>query len=256
MITSEQNKSVKRIVALQKKQKNRYKDQCFVVEGLKMVTETPANLVETVFISEDLYNDQPDLVANHPYEVVRTQVFRKMSDTQTPQGIMAIVKMPTYEMATTFTGEGTVILLEGLQDPGNLGTILRTAEAIGVKGVICTKNTVDLYHPKVLRSTMGAIYHLPVFTNVNGLAAVEGLKSSGYKLFAAHLSDSQYHYDTDLKGGTCFMIGNEGNGLSDEMTNQADQLIKLPMIGRAESLNAAVAASVLMYEADRQRKQQ
>lgn len=255
MITSEQNKSVKRVVALQKKQKQRYKEQCFVVEGLKMVLETPKTLVEMVYISEGLFDEQAGLVKDYTYEVVTSNVFKKMSDTTTPQGIMAIVKMPDYLMSDLLTGEGTVILLEGLQDPGNLGTILRTAEAIGVKGVVCTKNTVDLYHPKVLRATMGAIYHLPVFTNLSGMGVVESLKESGYKMYAAHLSDSQYHYDTDLSGGSCFMIGNEGNGLSDELTSQADQLIKLPMVGQSESLNAAVAASVLMYEADRQRRQ-
>lgn len=254
MITSEQNSQVKGVVALQKKQKQRKKDQAYIVEGIKMVKEAPNSSVKHVYITEQLYSQQPDLIEGLPYDVVSDDVFKKMSDTITPQGILAVMTMPTYTYQEILNHPVvTLVLLEEIQDPGNLGTIIRTAEAIGATAVITTKGTVDIYNPKTLRSTMGAVYHLPIFNQVDKEAWIDRMKNADITLVAAHLRGEGYHYQWDIDDKVCYMIGNEGNGLTDGLTSHADRLIKIPMVGEAESLNASVATSILLYETYRQR---
>jgi TrmH family RNA methyltransferase len=146
-----------------------------------------------------------------------------------------------------------LVLLENLQDPGNLGTILRTGEGAGITGVIMSGGTVDIYNPKVIRATMGSIFRVP-FIYVERLTDVFGqLGEKGIRIYAAHLDGKNYYDSFSFAGGTAFLIGNEGNGLERETADRADAYLKIPMEGRVESLNAAVAASLLMYEAHRQR---
>ena len=146
------------------------------------------------------------------------------------------------------------LVLENLQDPGNLGTIMRTAEGAGVSAVILSKGSVDIYNPKTIRSTMGSIYRVP-FLYVDDLKEVlQTLKSHGVKSYAAHLAGKQTYDKENYQGGTAFLIGNESNGLSEELADAADIYIRIPMEGQLESLNAGVAASILMYEAYRQRR--
>lgn len=147
-----------------------------------------------------------------------------------------------------------LMILEDLQDPGNLGTILRTGEGAGVSGVILNKNCVDLYNPKVIRSTMGSVYRMPVLTVDSISDILPELKKQGVRTYAAHLRGEHFYDQEDFRGKTAFFIGNEGNGLSDELSGQADCLIKIPMLGQVESLNAAMAAGILMYETSRQRR--
>ena len=145
-----------------------------------------------------------------------------------------------------------LMILEDLQDPGNMGTILRTAEGAGVTGIILSKNCVDLYNPKVIRSTMGSIYRMPVM-QADLLEILPVLKENKIQTYAAHLKGKNWYHEEDYTEGTAFFIGNEGNGLSDELSDSADCLIKIPMEGKVESLNAAIASAVLMYEAHGQR---
>lgn len=147
-----------------------------------------------------------------------------------------------------------LLLLENLQDPGNLGTILRTAEGAGVTGVILSKGCVDLYNPKTIRSTMGSVYRVPTLYTEDLRETVELLKAHGIRSFAAHLKGVNFYDQENYRGGTAFLIGNEGNGLTEELTEQADTLIRIPMEGKLESLNAGVASAILMYEAYRQRR--
>ena len=147
-----------------------------------------------------------------------------------------------------------IMILENLQDPGNLGTIIRTAEGAGVDGIIMTSGTVDIYNPKVIRSTMGAMYRMK-FAYTDDLAGtVKLLKSKGIITYAAHLKGAVDYVKCDYTKGTAFFIGNEGNGLTDEATDLADRKIIIPMKGKLESLNAAVSGALLMYEAARQRR--
>lgn len=255
MITSSANNQVKRVMQLNRKAKERKKQQIFVAEGWKMFQEAPRNWLERVFVGENSWKEHKELLTGVDYEVVEEKIFAQMSDTMTPQGVLCLVRMPSYTEKDVVRGERPLCLvLEDLQDPGNVGTILRTAEGAGVTGLILTKNTVDLFNPKTIRSTMGSIYRMPFvyLDEMEGILSV--FREKGIRTYAAHLKGNASYEEEDYTGGTAFLIGNEGNGLSAELAGRADRLIRIPMEGEVESLNAAVASSILMYEAGRQRR--
>ncbi len=277
MITSSSNQQIKDIMQLQKKSKTRWQQRVFVVEGPRMVAETPRELVQKVYLSESFWREKfsedragagmepngggiKDIdwrlwLENYEYEIVSDSVFSAISDTKTPQGILCLVRMPEYALADLLKSECPhLLLLESIQDPGNLGTMLRTGEGAGVDGIIMNRSTVDLFNPKVIRATMGSLYRVP-FVLVDDLAEVAGaLKRHGITLHAAHLKGTETYDTPDYTKGTAFLIGNEGNGLSDETAALADAYIRIPMEGKVESLNAAIAATLLMYEVHRQRR--
>lgn len=266
MITSTSNQQMKTISALLKKSKERKNTKTFVVEGPRMVIEAPGDRLKAVYVSEGFdRNVEHSLLldelkekcekANATYEVVADNVFKGVSDTQTPQGIMAIVSMPEYSLEQLLSGNKThLLLLESIQDPGNLGTMVRTGEGAGVTGVIMNKTTVDLFNPKTIRSTMGSIYRVPFYVTEDLTATMKELQNQGVSLYAAHLKGEHAYDEEDYTKPVGFLIGNEGNGLSDEVANLADEFIKIPMEGEVESLNAAISATLLMYEANRQRR--
>ncbi len=266
MLTSTSNVQVKNIMALLKKSKERRHQGMFVVEGTKMVCEAPEGLLKAVYVSEsyEVALENKAVVEGFlqrakekriTFEVLSDSVFKAVSDTQTPQGILAIVKMPEYSLEALLKGNKThLLLLESIQDPGNLGTMVRTGEGAGVTGIIMNKTTVDLFNPKTIRSTMGSIYRVPFYITEDLGETMEGLKKQGISLYAAHLK-GQHNYDEENYTKACgFLIGNEGNGLSEEIANRADGYIRIPMEGEVESLNAAISATLLMYEANRQRR--
>ena len=166
---------------------------------------------------------------------------------------MAVVKMKNNSLSDMLAGNPLLILVENLQDPGNLGTILRMGEGAGVTGVIMSPNTVDIYNPKTIRSTMGSIFRVPFVYVQDFNEAVTQCQKSGVKVYAAHLDGKNTYLGEDYSTPTAFLIGNEGNGLTDGITKQADTLIRIPMQGEVESLNAAIACTILTYEAVRQR---
>lgn len=257
MITSTSNQQIKNLLQLQKKGKVRKDQDVFVVEGVKMYQEAPAERIVMTYVSRTFY-EKPEnkrLLNEERVEVVEDRVFAAASDTKTPQGILSIVKQSHYTLKEilTLSSAPHLLILENLQDPGNLGTIMRTAEGAGVNGIIMTSNTVDIYNPKTIRSTMGSLYRMPFFYTDNIEETLKELKEKNMKTYAAHLKGSRNYYEEDYSGGTAFLIGNEGNGLSEALSAQADCYIKIPMSGKVESLNAAIAASVLMYEVKRQR---
>ncbi|MDO4478972.1 MAG: RNA methyltransferase [Lachnospiraceae bacterium] len=189
-----------------------------------------------------------------PVEILPDTRFKSLSDTQTPQGILAVVEKCRWEAADILSGPAPFILiLENLQDPGNVGTIIRTAEAAGVDGIFYTKGCVDLYNPKTIRSTMGAVYRMPhaEIDDMDGFLKM--LADRRITTYASSLATDKTYLDRDYRTGTALMIGNEGNGLSPELQAAADALIHIPMHGQVESLNAAMAAGILMYEVCRQR---
>ena len=257
MITSSANQQMKHLSQLMKRAKERKKEQVFVVEGIKMFQEAPADTVVSVYVSES-FLEKPEhekCLQGYRYEVVSDAVFREISDTQTPQGILAIVRMPKYDLPDLLQGDHThLLILESVQDPGNLGTMVRTGEGAGITGVIMNQTTVDLFNPKTIRSTMGSIYRVPFFITKDLAGTISSLKEQQVNVYAAHLKGMLSYDEPDYKKKTAFLIGNEGNGLSDEIADLADTYIKIPMQGQVESLNAAISASLLMYETGRQRR--
>ena len=247
MISSTKNDQVKMVVELRKKAKARNEAGLFVAEGLRMVSELPPDRAWRLYVSESFLKNRENaglLERFSRYEIVTDQVFSAMSDTQTPQGILALAKQYEYVLSDLLSAP----------DPGNLGTILRAGEGAGITGVIMSRDTVDIYNPKVVRSTMGSAFRVPFLYTDDLPGTVRELKAGGIRLFAAHLEGRNNYEEEDYTGNTGFLIGNEGNGLTEELSATADAWVKIPMAGKVESLNAAVAASILMFETARQRR--
>ena len=255
MITARSNTQLKQIAKLLKKRGAREEERVYVIEGRKMffevLSQAPELLVKAFWSQSGLSGlteEEKALLSACPYEEVSDDAFDSVAETVTPQGVLALVKMPEHT-AEELAGSGkNLLLLETLQDPGNLGTILRTAEAAGIGGVILSSDSVDAFSPKTVRATMGAVFRVPFVYVSDFPQTVSMLKKSGYTVYAAHLQGSVPYDEPDYKGNCAVMIGNEGNGLSDEATALSDVRIRIPMEGRAESLNAGVAAALMMYE--------
>lgn len=266
MITSTANPRMKEIIQLRKKSRMRTKTGTFLVEGLRMIREVPKERLVQLYVTEGFYKKhREEPIFDAEKMLVSPEVFAYISDTKTPQGILAIVRQRGFtekdllekccdKNAAGVCRKAHILVLDNIQDPGNLGTIFRTAEAAGVTGIFLSRDCADIYNPKTIRSTMGAIFRMP-FVYVDDLPdAVEKLKKKNVHVFAAHLEGERAYDEEDYCQGIAFLIGNEGNGLRPETAACADTWIRIPMEGRAESLNAAVAASVLMFEASRQRR--
>lgn len=263
-ISSPSNEKIKAVIQLQTKASVRKKQELFVIEGIKMYEEIPEEDLQMTYVSEQFWEENiksgkiSDKIRKRlnkqDYIIVADNVFKNMSDTVTPQGIMAIVKQKKYELSDILkSGQKQVFMvLEGVRDPGNMGTIIRTGEGAGIAGIIVNKETVDVYNPKVIRSTMGSIYRVPIVISEDLGVTLDEMANSGVTLFAAHLKGEVYYTDGHFNGSTAFLIGNEANGLSENISKKANKLIKIPMEGEVESLNASVAAAILMYEAKRQ----
>lgn len=267
MITSMSNPRMKEVQQLLKKAKVRRESGLFAVEGIKMFREAPGDRIEKVYVSSSFLGDasnqkileEKGLKADdEKLQEVDDRVFKSLSDTVTPQGVLCLVKQEECRLEDMLASgeEGSepfLMVLEDLQDPGNLGTIVRTGEGAGVSGIILSRNCVDLYNPKVIRSTMGSIYRMKVCCVDSVAGILPKLHECGVKSYAAHLEGENFYDQEDYRQGTAILIGNEGNGLSEETSRAAGCLIKIPMAGQVESLNAAMAAGVLMYEVSRQR---
>lgn len=261
MITSHANKGVKEVIQLEQKARARREQGLFVVEGIKMFAEAPVDMIEKVYIAENFLKQMSvsckDKLESLSlcYETVSDEVFSKMSDTKTPQGILCVMRQNQYTLESMFTVLNPMfIVLEAIQDPGNLGTIFRAAEGAGAAGIIMSGDTVDIYNPKTIRSTMGSVYRMPFIYTQNLNNIIEEMQKRKIAVYAAHLQGAKAYDTCDYKSGTAFLIGNEANGLKEGTAKKADTAIRIPMAGKVESLNAAVAASVLMYEAARQRR--
>lgn len=256
MITSTDNSRVKHIGKLL--EKSRYRKECgsFVTEGIRMFHEIPEEDLLGVYVSEKFEREHAAELANADYEVLSDAVFAKISKTVTPQGVLCEVRRRNIQVEELLDAQGPqlFLLLESIQDPGNLGTMMRTAEGAGISGVIVNKETVDLYNPKTIRSTMGSIFRVP-FAVAEDLGAVaDEIAKRGGLVAATDLQCDGDYDEIDYTGDCAFLIGNEGNGLTPAMKAHATIRVRIPMEGRLESLNAAVASALCMYEAKRQRK--
>ena len=256
MISSASNQQIKHIVQLQKKAKLRSELGQFVIEGIKMYGEIPKDCIVSTYVSETFYNEKikNNYIGVEKYEIVSDKIFGEISETITPQGIIAIVRQPKYDFESIINKDNaTLLFLDNLRDPGNLGTIIRTAEGAGIDGVVLSKESVDIYNPKVIRSTMGAIYRVPFIYEENFATKLrDKYIKLGYSLYAAHLEGAVNYTKLDYNKKTGIIIGNEANGISKEVASIAGNMIKIPMEGQVESLNAAVSAALIMYEVYRQ----
>lgn len=251
-IQSKDNSLIKDIKKYKEK-KYRNLNGKFLIEGWKLIEEA---LKAECLIEYILFDDkQEDKVlylkdkfqSNIECIKVSKEIIKILCSTETPQGIVALVQKKSYELHFE---DGFYILADKVQDPGNIGTIIRSAHGSGAKGIILTKGTVDIYNEKVIRSTMGSMFHIPIFENAEEVIC--NLKERGYKFVVSSLQTDTNFYEEDLKRNIVICIGNEGNGVSDEIYELADVKVKIPMPGGVESLNVAVAASIMMFEAVRQ----
>ncbi len=263
MITSSSNEKIKHIAALNKKAALRREEEVFLAEGVRLFEEIPAEMIKEAYLTkaaagtlkERGHFDIDALFDTGRAEYVSEEVFAKMSDVVTPQGALAVVRRFHYKREELIAGNRAplIMIAVDIQDPGNLGTILRTAEAAGVSGVALIGDCADIYGPKVVRSTMGAIFRLPFVQEeeIEGLCGF--LRDKGVRIFAAALDQAENFADRDYRAGTAFMVGNEGRGLKEEHIKAAAGGVFIPMAGKTESLNASISAALLMYEAARQR---
>lgn len=258
MITSTSNAKVKNVIALCTKAKVRREQNAYIVEGIRMFKEAPRHLIKEIYMTEQIMqkeNLQDCFSWGVTCELVSEEVFSKMSDTKTPQGILCVMEKPDYDLNEILSKkDGLWVVLEDIQDPGNLGTILRTGEGAGINGVIMSKGCVDIFNPKTIRSTMGSVYRVP-FIYIEDMASLfELFRSNKITSYAAHLAGKKQYDEFDYCGKTAFVIGNEGNGLTKQTADMTSEYLRIPMEGKVESLNAAMACGILMYEANRQRR--
>lgn len=242
-ITSTDNKLIKHIASLHKK---KYRDEYneYIIEGIKSVKEALQNNIEITHIIASNFTEK----INTDLDIINvpTHIMEKISETKSPQGLLAVAKMSTFEIPANAK---RILVLDNLQDPGNLGTIIRTADATAFDAIIISKNSVDLYSPKVVRSTMGSLFHLPIITNADLEKELTKLKEKNFTIYLSMLdNDSKNLFEEKLHLPLAIVIGNEGNGITQEVIPYGDIKLKIPMLGKAESLNASIAASILMYE--------
>ncbi len=251
-IESKNNNLFKEIKKLKEK-KHRIKSNKYIIEGLRFLEEAIKSKVsiDSIIFTESFKVKNPELFLKINENIKLIQIneslLKQLCSTENPQGVVGVINMKNKELKS---GE-LVVLVDKVQDPGNMGTIIRTAHAAGASGIVMTKGTVDIYNDKTLRSTMGSIFYIPIVED-DSLDFVKSLKDGGYKLVVSSLQGKNNFFEENLQGKVIIAVGNEGNGVSDEVYDIADIKVKIPMPGEAESLNVAVATSIMIYEKIRQ----
>ena len=273
-ISSKDNSLIKHIKRLKEK---KYRDEYgeFIVEGLKLINEAIQENADIRQIVVCDGCDNSEIIDSHlKYEMARLDfiyvpqnIFKMISDVENPQGVLAVIgkiktnrddnkeagqTSKTLKTSSIDLNEDIILALDDIQDPGNLGTILRTADSVGLKQTLVSKGTADAYNPKVVRSTMGAIFRVNVIECDNLKETLKELQSKDYKVMTTSLKAKKSIYEVDYKK-KIIVIGNEANGVSKEILNLADEKVIIPMLGKTESLNASVATGVILYEYVRQK---
>jgi TrmH family RNA methyltransferase len=259
-ISSSKNPIIKEIKALTKK-KDRWESKLFIMEGIKIIEEAIENSVELKYIiySDKLFSvrdgtDFYNKIENMKGLIhVSDNIFDEISGTENSQGVIAMGVFRVKSLQDISDSKDQFLLfLDELQDPGNMGTIIRTADAFNISGIIIGEGCVDPYNPKVVRATMGSLFRMPLYFIQDNMDTILKLKNREYEVYATSLEGSSPNYSIDYKGKFLIIIGNEARGVNQKLINIADELIKIPILGHAESLNAGVAASIIMYEVMRQ----
>ncbi len=254
MLSKEKLKELKKL----KTKKGRKTQKRLLVEGLRLCEEAANSDWEIEFVlfarsfqdstagKELLREFQRRNVRSIP---VKSEVLKKLSDTVTPQGIICVVKIKKFSWEQVWSkSSSTLLALDEIRDPGNVGTLIRTADAFGIDGVILSTETVELYNPKVVRSTMGSIFHLPIFDEVDLEETILELKKRHFRIYGTDSKEGQNFDQLDYSTRVCLLIGSEAKGLSRTLSRLSDAIIKIPTCGKAESLNASVASGILLYE--------
>lgn len=256
MISSKDNEKVKYTKSLLKT-KNRNKENKFIIEGYRILTlamECNVDL-DYVFINEDFekkkeHLDFINILNNKNVKIYKTtnKIFGELIDTENTQGILAVVGFKNRDIDNNIKNSHKfVLILDRIQDPGNMGTIIRTADAAGVDAIINLKGCVDIYNPKVIRSTMGSIFDMNIIHSTQE-DALRVLKNNNFEIVSSFLNTENYYNEVNYKDKVALVIGNEANGVNDELIKESDTLVKIPIYGNAESLNAAISSAILMYE--------
>lgn len=258
VITSKDNEQIKHIRKLKEK---KYRDEYneYVIEGVKLIKEAiqeDANIKTIIACDNCVKNEEIDPkvmyeIAKYNCLYVEEKVFQSITDVKNPQGLLAIMSKEQKEEKIDYK-EDIIVVLDNVQDPGNIGTILRTVDSIGLKQIIVSKNSGDVYNPKVVRSTMGAILRVNVIESENLVETLKTIKKHKFEVVATSLQTNDSIYDIDYNKKV-IVIGNEANGVSKEVLELAEKKVKIPMFGRTESLNAAVATGIITYEYVRQK---
>lgn len=252
VITSKENKQLKHCAKLVSSKKYRREQGQFVAEGQRLCEDAVRSGLKPLqtFLVEGMLDKCSSILEQSQQVFVITEdLSAKISDTETPQGVFCVFQaLDNGETVDTIKWQ-RVLLLSSLQDPGNMGTIIRSAEAFGIDGLILSSDCPDLTSPKVLRSTMGGVFRLPIKTVDSMEAAIAALRQQGFAVYATALSEKSIPItELDLRGKTAAVIGNEGNGLTQQVIDACTAQTIIPMAGKAESLNAAIAASIVIWE--------
>jgi len=251
-------------IKLLKTKKGRDESGLFIVEGEKFVQEIPGNWRVVQYVAAQRYASGHDLSgyeARAKCDTVRDSIFDGLADTVSPQGILAVCEQKHRQLDEQLNPSGDCespfeyffLLGENLNDPGNIGALIRTAAAAGATGVILTAGSGDIYNPKVLRAAAGAVLRVPVIANADLAETITALRKKNIPTYAAHPRGTKSPYELNLRSNFCLLVGNESHGMSTTAESLATELVTLPMANNTESLNASVAGSILMYEAVRQR---
>lgn len=258
VISSKDNETIKNIRKLKEKKYRDLKNE-YIIEGIKLVKEAIEENVniKTIIVCDDCEKNGT-LDKKLLYEIARfncmyvtEKVFNLLTDVSNPQGILAVVEKNNNNQEINYN-QDLILILDNVQDPGNLGTIMRTADSINLKQIIVSKGCGDVYNPKVVRSTMGAIFRVEIIEKDDLIETIKEINKQGFKTMATDLETNSSIYDEQYEK-SAIIIGNEANGVSEELLNIVDKKIKIPMFGKTESLNASVATGIILYEYVRQK---
>jgi TrmH family RNA methyltransferase len=263
IISGMHNQMIKFAKALRYK-KGREESGCFSVEGIRLAEEAAQSGWEILFciFTEEAQRqariqNMLKILESRSCRLVKasSSVYAKITDTEQPQEIMLIMKKTVYALDNLLNRNSTpfLVILDQVQDPGNIGTIIRTADAAGCTGVLMTKGCADLFGGKTVRSTMGSLFHLPIIQGLSPQEIQSFLREKKVTLFTTSLSGARLYYHTDLSGSVALAFGNEGSGVSEEMLACSQHCLYIPIIGKSESLNVSASAAVILYETVRQR---
>lgn len=258
IISSKDNELIKNVKKLKEK-KYRDLENAYLVEGIKMVKEAileKASIKQIIICddcekSDSIPKDLMYEIAKYDCTYVTNKIFKYISEVQTPQGVLAVIEKNNVNYDINYN-EDIIVALDDIQDPGNLGTILRTVDSVGLTQILVSKGTADCYNPKVVRSSMGAIYRVKIIECEDLLKTLKEVKKNKFKVLVTSLGDSKNIYEMKYNKKV-LVIGNEANGVKESVMNLADEKIKIPMLGRTESLNASVATGIILYEYVRQK---
>ena len=259
VISSKDNETIKKLKKLKDK---KYRDQenCYIIEGIKLIKEAINEnaKIKLIIVCDDckqennIDEDAKYEIAKYECIYVTEKIFLSLTNVVNPQGILAVIEKEKSNNVINYD-ENLFLVLDDIQYQGNMGTILRTADSLNLKQIIVSKGSSDIYNPKVVRSTMGAIFRVNIIESDNLVKTLKDMKKHKIKIVTTNLQTDKKIYDVDYEK-SAIVIGNEANGLSKEVASYANRLVKIPMLGEVESLNAAIAASILMYEVSRQRR--